>query len=126
VRLSLDAPEEKRGRKKKRGKGAVDSGGAKKRRTKGRRREKPERQDTEEFLEAAGNPKLVEALRSWRLDEARRRRVPAFRILTNRALAALAERRPRTQEELLEVHGIGPKLAEKYGRLLVAICVRTG
>src|SRR5262249_20089074 len=38
-----------------------------------------------------GSPKLEEALRAWRLSEARRRGVPAFRILTDAALTAIAE-----------------------------------
>jgi superfamily II DNA helicase RecQ len=54
--------------------------------------------------------------------EARRRRVPAFRILTDRTMLAVAQARPSSERELLEVHGIGPKLAETYGRALIAQC----
>ena len=45
-------------------------------------------------LEAAADPQLVEQLRAWRADEARRRRVPAFRVLTDRTLYGLASARP--------------------------------
>ncbi|MHB8873734.1 MAG: RecQ family ATP-dependent DNA helicase, partial [Myxococcaceae bacterium] len=65
---------------------------------------------------------LVEALRAWRLSEARGKRIPAFRILTDRALLALAEARPASERELLTVPGIGPKIAQKYGRTLLALC----
>jgi DNA topoisomerase-3 len=65
---------------------------------------------------------LVDAIRAWRLTEARRRRVPAFRILTDRTMLAVAQARPSSERELLEVHGIGPKLAETYGRALIALC----
>jgi DNA topoisomerase-3 len=58
---------------------------------------------------------LFEKLREWRLKEARRRRVPAFRILTDRTLAAICRARPVDHEELLDVPGIGPTLARKYG-----------
>jgi DNA topoisomerase-3 len=64
---------------------------------------------------------LFEQLREWRLKEARRRRVPAFRILTDRTLAAICRARPTDQEELLDVPGIGPTLVRKYGAKVLAV-----
>lgn len=66
-------------------------------------------------------PLLVEALREWRLEEARRSRVPAFRILTDATLLDIAARKPRDGAELLEVGGIGPSRLEKYGARILAI-----
>ena len=65
--------------------------------------------------DAKPNPELEEALRAWRLGEARRLGVPAFRIFTDRALSGLVELRPRTSSEMLSVPGIGLRIAEKYG-----------
>jgi DNA topoisomerase-3 len=62
-----------------------------------------------------------EALRAWRLGEAKRRRVPAFRILTDRALHAIAETRPETAAALLAIPGIGIHTVEKYGAQLYRI-----
>jgi DNA topoisomerase-3 len=62
---------------------------------------------------------LFEALREWRLGEARRRRVPAFRILSDRVLAALSRARPTDHDELLEISGIGPAIARKYGTAIL-------
>jgi len=42
--------------------------------------------------------------------------VPAFRILTDRALRAMATNRPVTAAELLAIPGIGIATVEKYGR----------
>jgi DNA topoisomerase-3 len=65
---------------------------------------------------------LFEKLREWRLKEARRRRVPAFRILSDRTLAAICRARPADEEELLDVAGIGPTTVRKYGgKVLAAI-----
>jgi DNA topoisomerase-3 len=64
---------------------------------------------------------LFERLREWRLNEARRRKVPAFRILTDRTLAAICRARPADGDELLEVSGIGPTLLRKYGRKILAL-----
>jgi DNA topoisomerase III len=67
------------------------------------------------------SPHLFEALKAWRKTEAQKRRIPAFRILTDRALTALAAQRPRSEAELLEVPGIGPTIVQKYGREILGI-----
>ena len=71
--------------------------------------------------EAAPESRLVELLKAWRLTEAKRKRVPAFRILTDKTLYGLASARPRDQDGLLEIPGIGPKLVEKYGTALLGM-----
>jgi DNA topoisomerase-3 len=63
-------------------------------------------------------------LRAWRLTEAKKKRVPAFRILTNRALVAIAEARPPTARALSDVPGVGPKLLRSYSAQLLALCAR--
>ncbi|HEY8019819.1 MAG TPA: HRDC domain-containing protein, partial [Thermoanaerobaculia bacterium] len=75
---------------------------------------------------SAGEPDaaLVAALKTWRLGEARRSRLPAFRILTDRTLLGLAAARPSGEAGLLAVTGIGPTLVRKYGEQLLDI-VRT-
>ena len=70
------------------------------------------------------SPQLVEALRAWRLAEARKRRVPAFRILTDRVLGAIATARPRDGASLQRIHGVGPTLTERYGDTLLALVGR--
>jgi DNA topoisomerase III len=67
---------------------------------------------------------LVATLRAWRLSEAKKKRVPAFRVLTNRALLAIADARPVSSAALGAVKGVGPKLLQSYGVQLVALCSR--
>src|SRR5271157_2821411 len=64
---------------------------------------------------AAADSGVETALRAWRLGEARRRGVPAFRILTDQALKGIADNRPATASELLAIPGIGMSTVEKYG-----------
>jgi DNA topoisomerase-3 len=59
--------------------------------------------------------RIEKALRTWRLEEARRRGVPAFRILTDKVLRKIAITRPATSDELLAIPGIGLSTIEKYG-----------
>jgi DNA topoisomerase-3 len=66
-------------------------------------------------------PGLVAALKAWRRTEAQRRRVPAFRILTDRTLNELALARPQNEVDLLGVRGIGPTVVSKHGREILGI-----
>lgn len=65
--------------------------------------------------------KLVAALKSWRLEKAHELNIPAFYILSNKVLDNIAAYLPHTQEELLEVPGIGPAKAEGYGAAILKI-----
>ncbi len=59
--------------------------------------------------------RLEETLRLWRLAEAKRRGVPAFRIFSDQVLKAVAAKRPATAAELLAIPGLGISTVEKYG-----------
>jgi DNA topoisomerase-3 len=75
-----------------------------------------------ELPESGEGSALVVKLRSWRLEESKRRRVPAFRVLTNRALLAVAQARPTTAQALRAVKGLGPKTVKDWGPQLLALC----
>ncbi|MBC7170842.1 MAG: ATP-dependent DNA helicase RecQ, partial [Polyangiaceae bacterium] len=64
---------------------------------------------------------LVEALRDWRREIARTEGIPAFRVLTDRQLFAVAEASPGGRAELLEVSGFGPQKVARYGDALLRI-----
>ena len=70
--------------------------------------------------------RLEAALRTWRLVEARRRGVPAFRIFNDRTLRALATKRPGTTQELLAVPGFGISTVEKYGTQICRVLRENG
>jgi DNA topoisomerase-3 len=67
------------------------------------------------------SPELVESLRSWRRIEAQRRHIPAFRIFGDKVLLAIAAARPRDEDSLLEVRGMGNALLEKYGKRILQL-----
>ena len=79
-----------------------------------------------EIAEADADPELVEALRAWRLEEARKKRWPAYTVLTNRALIAVAATRPANDEQLLRVPGIGPTTVKRFGAALLQIVAAAG
>jgi len=64
------------------------------------------------------SPLYIE-LKQWRSETAKEQGVPAYIIFNNRTLAAIAAQHPTTHDELLEVSGIGPTKAERYGDALL-------
>jgi ATP-dependent DNA helicase RecQ len=64
---------------------------------------------------------LFEALRLWRAATAREQGVPAYVILHDRTLHALASEKPRVLAELLTIAGIGHAKAQRYGAELLAL-----
>jgi ATP-dependent DNA helicase RecQ len=65
---------------------------------------------------------LADRLREWRAAEAKRLRVPAYLILHDRTLTALAHARPKNPNQLLTIDGIGPAKVEKFGETILGIC----
>jgi DNA helicase-2/ATP-dependent DNA helicase PcrA len=63
----------------------------------------------------AGELELFERLKAWRLDHAKAADRPAFTVLVDSSLAAIARERPRTLRELAAIHGIGASKLESYG-----------
>lgn len=59
---------------------------------------------------------LLDALWEWRTATARREQVPPYVISRNETLEEISRLRPRTEAELLAVHGIGPARLAMYGR----------
>ena len=85
------------------------------RRKKAKKRKASARPAREESKKAVPDAGLAKALRAWRLAEAKKLGVPAFRVLTDRALQAIAADLPASTSELLAIPGIGLKTVEKYG-----------
>jgi RecQ family ATP-dependent DNA helicase len=79
---------------------------------------------------AAAEPKALTAegealagrIREWRAAEAKRLKVPAYVVLHDRTVTALAEARPRNPRELLGIDGIGPAKVERFGEEILRLC----
>ncbi len=65
---------------------------------------------------------LAARLREWRAGEAKRLRVPAYVVMHDRTLTALAAARPTNPRELLEIDGMGPAKLEKFGEAILGLC----
>ncbi len=62
-----------------------------------------------------------EALRSWRLEVARRTEVPPYVVFHDRTLAEIAHRHPSSAGALATIPGVGPAKLERYGESVLAV-----
>jgi ATP-dependent DNA helicase RecQ len=74
--------------------------------------------------EAVGS--LEAALRRFRRNEARRRRIKPYQVFQDRTLRALCAQRPLSMPQLREVWGIGEERLDKYGTSLLELCTASG
>ena len=65
---------------------------------------------------------LAARIREWRAAEARRLKVPAYLVLHDRTIAALAAARPRNPREMLAIDGIGEAKVERFGAEILRLC----
>jgi len=71
---------------------------------------------------SAADESLVARLREWRAGEAKRLRVPAYVVLHDRTLNAVAQARPENPRQLKEIEGIGDAKVEKFGAAILELC----
>ena len=74
-------------------------------------------------VEAPSRPpsKAEPMLKEWRQAQAKKLGLPAFRIMSDRVLLAIAQNQPGSAAELLAIPGIGIATVEKYGAQLYRI-----
>jgi RecQ family ATP-dependent DNA helicase len=65
---------------------------------------------------------LATRLKVWRAAESKRLGVPAFVVLHDRTVSALAAARPSTPNQLLQIDGIGQAKVEKFGEAILGLC----
>jgi ATP-dependent DNA helicase RecQ len=64
---------------------------------------------------------LFERLRAWRHERAREDEVPAYVVLHDATLRALATAKPASESDLAAVRGFGPAKLERYGADVLAV-----
>jgi len=72
-------------------------------------------------LEDEEDQELFEKLKEARQRMAKKRRVPAYVIFHDKTLVELADKRPHSFEEMLEINGIGESKLKKFGQTLLDV-----
>ena len=79
--------------------------------------QKPAKKQTVSYTESdISHPELFQQLKTWRLNQAKEKGVPAFLILHQKVLIQIVVTLPRSIDELKTIKGVGPKTLESYGR----------
>lgn len=68
---------------------------------------------------SAEDKALLDVLRNLRSEIAQDARVPAYIVFNNRTLYQMAILKPRTEDALLSLRGVGPVKVAKYGQLFI-------
>ena len=61
------------------------------------------------------NETIFTMLKALRTNLAKAEHVPAYMIFSNATLVDMAQRKPRTKKQMLQVNGVGERKLEKYG-----------
>lgn len=101
---------------------SVEASSSRKASSSSRSSKKSEGADAPVELSAEGEA-LAARLKEWRSSEAKKLGIPAYMVLHDRALRSLAAARPQNPNQLLEVNGMGPAKAERFGEALLTLCI---
>jgi ATP-dependent DNA helicase RecQ len=82
---------------------------------------KPDRKIAEATKLDPGARALWEALRAWRLEEARRQELPPYVIFHDSTLLEVARRRPISLTSLAMIPGVGASKLERYGNAIIGM-----
>ena len=83
-----------------------------------------ERQPQRSYDDVAVDPDLFQALRELRAQLAADQNVPAYVVFSDKTLADMCKRQPRTRDEFLEVSGVGRVKADRYGQQFLDVLNR--
>lgn len=75
----------------------------------------------EDIILSPEDERLLGELKEKRRQLSQKEGVPAYVISNNKTLIDLAILKPEEVEDMLEIRGIGPKIAEKYGKIFLKI-----
>ncbi len=74
-----------------------------------------------ERSQMAKSNSIFERLRKVRLDLARAEKVPPYLIFSDRTLVEMCQKMPATEEELMEISGVGAHKLQKYGDAFLSV-----
>lgn len=64
---------------------------------------------------------LFGILRDWRKETAEEDAIPVYMVLSQVALIEIANKKPQSMKELLDIKGVGRQKAERYGQNILDI-----
>lgn len=77
--------------------------------------------DIQEIYSNNRHPELIETLTEWRTAQYLSKNIPAYCVISQRALLEIADTCPTTKEELLAINGFGPAKWKQYGEEILKL-----
>jgi len=68
-----------------------------------------------EVVQESGNLSVLEELKKWRRNIAAKKNIPAYCVFHDSTLIGIANKIPKTKEELEEIKGVGGRKIKDYG-----------
>ena len=87
--------------------------------------EKPEKKKVEIKDDVMDKDPLYAALSAWRLQKSKEEEIPAYTIVQNKTLKAIAHEKPVTLSELRAIVGMGAKRVKTYGAEIIDIVLKS-
>lgn len=72
-----------------------------------------------DFASGSVESSIVTAIKEWRREVAAKRNLPSYCILADRSVLEIAQKKPGTKDELLDIYGIGKRKVQQYGSIIV-------
>ena len=84
-------------------------------------REKAPEYKSSEISENEADEKLAEAIKKWRITEAKKQAYPPYIVLTNNQIDEIVSKKPMSKEALGKIAGIGKNKISLYGDAIIRI-----
>ena len=77
-----------------------------------------------EWLRTEREERVWQALRQWRLEQAKSENVPAYIVCGDKTLQDIVRQHPVVHNDLSSIYGLGDAKIEKYGTAILDVCAR--
>ncbi|MFA5031697.1 MAG: RecQ family ATP-dependent DNA helicase [bacterium] len=84
-------------------------------------KEKPFAEIRRKYPNPKDEDKIYQILKKWRFEKAKESNLPTYCILPNATLNNIAERKPTSILELLDIKGLGKKTIKKFGEEIIEL-----
>ena len=81
----------------------------------------PKVKKTSPLITDSSDEALFDNLKKWRLTTSKRLKVAAFVVMSNKTLSAIASAKPRNEDDLMDIPGLGPRKSRQYGSEILDI-----
>lgn len=80
------------------------------------------KKDFKEYKKEIEKDEIFEKLRELRSEFAKKEKVPAYIVFSDKTLYEMSKKLPQNEDEFLEISGVGKTKLERYGKKFIELC----